>query len=166
MKVEVEQALLDRGNAASLRFATLFGMSPRMRLDLLVNDFTHRAVKDRFVVVFEGHFRRNYLHVRDAARAFAHLIGNFDAMQGQAYNAGLSDANLTKLELCAAIRELVPGFVYLEAPVGEDPDKRDYLVSNAKIERSGFRPAHSLADGIRELVKGCRIITNSVYGNV
>ncbi|MDA8432737.1 MAG: SDR family oxidoreductase [Nitrospiraceae bacterium] len=166
MKVEVEKVLLERGNAIAFRLATVFGMAPRMRIDLLVNDFTYRAVKDRFVIVFEGHFKRNYIHIRDVARAFIHAIGNFDAMKDHAYNVGLSDANLSKLELCATIKEQVKDFVFLEAPIGEDPDKRDYIVSNEKIERTGFTPAHSLESGVLELIKGYRIITNSLYGNV
>lgn len=166
MKVEVEKELLDRGNAVTFRLATVFGMAPRMRIDLLVNDFTYRAVKDRFVIVFEGHFKRNYIHIRDVARAFLHAINNFDKMKNEPYNVGLSDANLSKLELCAKIKEQVPDFVCLEAPIGEDPDKRDYIVSNEKIERSGFKPAYSLDMGIRELIKGYRIITNSIYSNV
>lgn len=165
-KVEAERIVLDRGNSVSLRLATVFGMAPRMRIDLLVNDFTYRAVKDRFVVVFEGHFKRNYVHIRDVARAFIHVINNFDAMKNEPYNVGLSDANLSKLELCAEIKKQVPDFVYLEAPVGEDPDKRDYIVSNEKIERTGFKPAHSLEMGIKELIKGYRMITNSKYSNV
>lgn len=166
MKVEGEKLLLDRGNAVSLRLATVFGMSPRMRIDLLVNDFTYRAVKDRFVIVFEGHFKRNYIHIRDVARVFMHAMENFDRMKNEPYNVGLSDANLSKLELCAKIKEHVPDFVYLEAPIGEDPDKRDYIVSNEKIERTGFKPAYSLDMGIGELIKGYRIITNSKYSNV
>ena len=165
-KVEAEKALLDRGNAISFRLATVFGTAPRMRIDLLVNDFTYRAVKDRFVVVFEGHFKRNYIHIRDVARAFIHGVDNFDSMKNEAYNVGLSDANLSKLELCARIKEHVPDFVYLEASVGEDPDKRDYIVSNEKIEKTGFKPQYSLDTGIKELVKGYRIITNSKYSNV
>ncbi|OGW51267.1 MAG: hypothetical protein A2Z50_05820 [Nitrospirae bacterium RBG_19FT_COMBO_42_15] len=165
-KVEAEKIVLERGNSISLRLATVFGMAPRMRIDLLVNDFTYRAVKDRFVVVFEGYFKRNYIHIRDVARAFIYAIENFDTMKNEPYNVGLSDANLSKLELCAKIKEQVPDFVYLEAPVGEDPDKRDYIVSNEKIERTGFKPAHSLEMGIKELVKGYRIITNSRYSNV
>lgn len=164
-KVEAEKIVLGRGGV-SLRLATVFGMSPRMRLDLLVNDFTFRALRDRFVVVFEGHFRRNYLHIRDVAAAFVHAIENHDAMQGQAYNAGLSDANLTKLELCAKIKEQVPDFLYLEAPVGEDPDKRDYLVSNERIERTGFKPHCSLEAGIAEIIRGYPIIAQGPYGNV
>ena len=166
MKVEAEKVVLDRGNSISLRLATVFGMSPRMRLDLLVNDFTYRAVKDRFVVVFEGNFKRNYIHIRDVARAFIHSIDNFDTMKNEAYNVGLSDANLSKLELCAKIREQVQNFVFLEAPIGEDPDKRDYIVSNEKIERTGFKPLYPLEKGISELIKGYRMITNSKYSNV
>ncbi|MBI2824263.1 MAG: NAD(P)-dependent oxidoreductase [Planctomycetia bacterium] len=165
-KVDAERAVLDAGNCVTFRLATVFGMSPRMRIDLLVNDFVHRAVTDRTVVVFEGDAKRNYVHVRDVARAFLHAIGQFDRVQGQAYNVGLSDANLSKLELCAKIREHVPSFVYLEAPVGEDPDKRDYIVSNEKIEQTGFRPEHSLDQGIEELVKGYAILRRSQYANV
>lgn len=165
-KVEAEKIVLDRGNSISLRLATVFGMSPRMRIDLLVNDFTYRAVKDRFVVVFEGHFKRNYIHIRDVARAFIHSIDNFDTMKNEPYNVGLSDANLSKLELCAKIKEQVSDFVYIEAPVGEDPDKRDYIVSNEKIEKTGFKPVYSLEMGISEIIKGYRIITNSRYSNV
>ncbi|OGW76164.1 MAG: hypothetical protein A3J72_00105 [Nitrospirae bacterium RIFCSPHIGHO2_02_FULL_40_19] len=165
-KVEAEKALLDRGNSITLRLATVFGMSPRMRIDLLVNDFAYRAVTDRFVVIFEGHFKRNYIHIRDVARAFIHAMNNFSAMKNEPYNVGLSDANISKLELCAKIKEQVPDFVYLESPIGEDPDKRDYIVSNEKIERTGFKPVYSLEMGIRELIKGYRIITNSKYSNV
>lgn len=164
-KVEAEQIVLGHGGI-SLRLATVFGMSPRMRLDLLVNDFTYRALKDRFVVVFEGHFRRNYIHIRDVVAAFIHAMDNFESMRGQAYNAGLSDANLTKLELCAKIKAQLPDFLYLEASVGEDPDKRDYLVSNAKIERTGFLPKHSLEMGIAEIIRGYPIISLGPYGNV
>jgi len=165
-KVEAEKIVLERGNAVTLRLATVFGMSPRMRVDLLVNNFTYRAVKDRFAVVFQGHFKRNYIHVRDVARAFIHAMENFDTMKNEAYNVGLSDANISKLELCAKIKEQVADFVYLEAPVGEDPDKRDYIVSNEKIERAGFKPVYSLEMGIKELIKGYRIISDTRYGNV
>lgn len=165
-KVEAEQAVLDRGNAISFRLATVFGMSPRMRIDLLVNDFVYRAVNDRALVLFEGHFKRNYIHVHDVARAFLHGIANFEQMADQPYNVGLSDANLSKSELCERIKQAVPAFEYLEAAIGEDPDKRDYIVSNARIEATGWRPAHSLDDGIRELIKGFRMINNTLYGNV
>ena len=164
-KVEAEQAILEAGNAVSLRLATVFGASPRMRIDLLVNDFVHRAVTDRTLVVFEGRFRRNFLHVRDAARAFWHVIRNFDGMKDQAYNVGLSDANLSKIELCERIKSHIPRFTYLEAPIGRDPDQRDYIVSNDKIERSGFRTAYTLDDGIVELEKVFTILRDSKYSN-
>jgi len=166
VKVEAEQIVLSRKNSVSLRLATVFGASPRMRLDLLVNDFTYRAFKDRFIVVFEGHFKRNYIHIRDVARAFCHIINNFDAMKGEAYNVGLSSANISKLELCEEIKKLIPELVYLEAPFGEDPDKRDYIVSNEKIEKTGYKPIYSIPDGIRELIKAYNIISNNKYGNV
>ena len=125
-----------------------------------------RAVHDRAVLIFEGHFQRNYIHVRDVARAFIHAMTNFDSMQGKPYNVGLEDANLTKLELCAEIKKQLPDFVYVEAPIGEDPDKRDYIVSNQRILQTGFRPEWDLARGIRELIKGYTILRNSVYANV
>ena len=164
-KVEAEQAVLDRGNSITLRLATVFGMSPRMRIDLLVNDFVYRAVTDRALVVFEGHFKRNYIHVRDVARAFLHCIDNFEEMRNKPYNVGLDDANLSKIELCQVIQKHLPAFVYLEAPVGEDPDKRDYIVSNARIYSTGFRPRWSLDCGISELMKGYRTLSNSMYAN-
>ncbi|OAN49184.1 hypothetical protein A6A04_03455 [Paramagnetospirillum marisnigri] len=165
-KVEVEQALLERGNAISFRLATVFGMAPRMRIDLLVNDFVYRAVTDRAVVLFEPHFKRNYIHVRDVTRAFMHGLNNFESMKNQPYNVGLSDANLSKWELCQVIQKHIPKFVFVEAPIGEDPDKRDYIVSNEKIEKTGFKPAHSLDLGIADLMKGFTMIKNSIYGNV
>jgi len=165
-KVEAEAAVLERGNAISFRLATVFGMAPRFRLDLLVNDFVYRAVHDRAVVLFEADFKRNYIHIRDVARAFIHGLGNFETMKNEAYNVGLSDANLSKRELCEKIHEHIPSFVFMEAPIGEDPDKRDYIVSNEKIEATGYMPQHSLDMGIRELIKGYRMIRNAQYGNV
>jgi len=166
LKVEAEKIALDRGNAISLRLATAFGISPRMRIDLLVNDFVHRAVKDRSIVIFEGHFKRNYIHVRDVARAFIHAINNFDKMKNEAFNVGLSDANLSKLELCAKIKEQVSDFSYVQEEIGEDPDKRDYIVSNEKIEKTGFVPEYSLERGIKELIKGYAFLSNDKHGNV
>jgi nucleoside-diphosphate-sugar epimerase len=165
-KCDAEKAVLDSGNSLTFRLATVFGMSPRMRIDLLVNDFVYRAVNDRAVVIFEGHMKRNFIHVRDVANAFMHAMKNFDRMQGSPYNVGLSEANLSKIELCERIREFVPGFVFLEAPIGEDPDKRDYIVSNEKLEKTGWKPNHGLSVGIQELIKGYTILKNSVYGNV
>lgn len=165
-KVKAEQAALARENSISFRLATVFGMSPRMRLDLLVNDFVYRAVNDRALLIFEGHFKRNYIHIRDVARVFLHGIKNFQKMRGKPYNVGLEEANLSKLELCAIIKKHLPKFTYLEAPVGEDPDKRDYIVSNSRIAKTGFTTKHSLDDGIEELIKGFTILKNNQYSNV
>ncbi len=165
-KVEAEKAVLDAGQSVTFRLATAFGASPRMRLDLLVNDFTYRALKDRFVVLFEAHFKRNYIHVRDIARVFVHGIRHFERMKGQPYNVGLSDANLSKFELCQVIKSVLPYFQFMEAPIGEDPDKRDYIVSNARLEGTGFKPAVSLPDGIRELVKAYTMLPASEFTNL
>ena len=166
LKVEAEKLLLDSGNAVTLRLATAFGVSPRMRLDLLVNDFTYRAVYDKFVILFEAHFKRNYIHVRDVTKAFLHSLNHFDKMKNEPYNVGLSDANLSKLELCQEIKKQVPDFYFVEATIGEDPDKRDYIVSNEKIEKTGFKPDVSLSDGIAELIKAYAIIKRNQYANI
>lgn len=166
LKVEAEKALLEDGNAIILRLATVFGISPRMRLDLLVNDFTYRAFNDRFVILFEPHFKRNYIHVRDVARAFIHAMDNFETMKNEPYNVGLSDANLSKIGLCEEIKKQLPDFYFVEAKIGEDPDKRNYIVSNEKIERTGFKPQVSLQDGIAELIKGYQIIKRNQFSNV
>lgn len=165
-KVEAEKAILDGGNGISLRLATVFGMSPRMRIDLLVNDFTYRALTDRAVLIFEGHFRRNYIHIRDVSKAFMHALANYERMNNQAFNVGLSTANLSKLELCAKIKEHLPQFHYVEASIGEDPDKRDYIVSNEKLEATGWTPDWSLDRGISELIKGYTMLRNQRFGNV
>jgi nucleoside-diphosphate-sugar epimerase len=164
-KVAIEKELLHHENTISFRLATVFGISPRMRIDLLVNDFTYRAVKDGFVVLFESHFKRNYVHVRDVSRAFQHAITNFDLMKGQIYNVGLSDANVSKKELCERIQKYVPNFTFIDAQVGKDPDQRNYIVSNAKIESTGFKTINSLDSGIMELIKGYTMIKNTKYGN-
>ncbi|MEK7568235.1 MAG: NAD(P)-dependent oxidoreductase [Patescibacteria group bacterium] len=166
LKVEAEKMLLDAGNAITFRLATVFGVSPRMRLDLLVNDFTYRAVNDRFVVLFEAHFKRNYIHVRDVVRVFIHAMDNFETMKNEPYNVGLSDANLSKMELCEEIKKQLPSFYFVEAKIGEDPDKRDYIVSNEKIEKTGFKPQISLQDGIAELMKGYQIVKRNQFANV
>jgi nucleoside-diphosphate-sugar epimerase len=165
-KVAVEQELLGRNNGVSLRLATVFGVSPRMRLDLLVNDFTYRAFKERVIVLFEEHFRRNYLHIRDVAKAFIFAIDNFSRMKGEAFNLGLSSANLTKRQLAEKIRTYVPELQLISAAVGEDPDKRDYLVSNAKIESLGWSPDYTLDDGIQELLKSFQILRPNQFANV
>ena len=165
-KVALEKAFLDAGNAITFRLATVFGMSPRMRMDLLVNDFVYRAFKDRFIVLFEEHFRRNFVHARDVAKAFMFGIDNYERMKGEPFNVGLSTANLTKRQLCEKIKEYVTGFYIHSAPVGEDPDKRDYLVSNDKIESLGWKPDFSLDDGIEELLKGYQILKPNQFANV
>ena len=164
-KVEAERVLLDSGEAVTFRLATVFGASPRMRLDLLVNDFVYRAVNDRALILFEAHFKRNYIHIRDVARVFSHGIDKYDCMKGRPYNVGLSDANLSKLELCERIKKYIPEFVFSESKVGEDPDKRNYIVSNARIEESGWKPLHSLDAGIVELIKAYTIVKQRQYGN-
>lgn len=165
-KVEAEKAVLESGNAISFRLATVFGVSPRMRTDLLVNDFVYRAVFDKAIILFEAHFKRNYLHIRDVARVFQHGIENYDEMKGRPYNVGLSDANLSKLELCGKISDYIPGFVYVESEIGKDPDKRDYIVSNERIESTGWKPEYSLDDGIKELIKAYQIVKNNQYANI
>ena len=164
-KVEVEQAFLEKGNAITFRLATVFGVSPRMRMDLLVNDFTYRACKDRFIILFEDHFRRNYIHIRDVVKAFVFGIDHYDRMKGRPFNVGLSAANLTKRHLCEKIRQYVPELYIHSAPVGEDPDKRDYLVSNEKIESLGWRPDFTLDHGIRELLKGYAMMKPNRFVN-
>lgn len=164
-KVEVEKVLMDHPNATSLRLATVFGMSPRMRIDLLVNDMTYRAVYDGFVVLFESHFKRNYIHVRDVVQAFKMAITN-KSMRGQIYNVGLSSANVSKRELCEKIKTYVPRFEIVDAEIGKDKDQRNYMVSNEKIEKEGFTPLYSLEKGIQELLKGFTMIKNTKYGNV
>jgi nucleoside-diphosphate-sugar epimerase len=165
-KVKAEESVLSRENSISFRLATVFGMSPRLRMDLLVNDFVYRAVTDRAVVIFEGHFKRNYIHIRDVVRVFIHGIENFEKMKGKPYNVGLEEANLSKNELAAVIQKHLPKFVYLEAPIGEDPDKRDYIVSNQRILATGFKTEWGLDRGIQELIKGYTILRNTVYSNV
>jgi nucleoside-diphosphate-sugar epimerase len=165
-KVKAEEAVLQRENSISFRLATVFGLSPRMRLDLLVNDFVYRAVHDRAALIFEGHFKRNYIHIRDVVRVFIHGINHFEKMKGKPYNAGLEEANLSKLELCAVIKKHLPKFVYVEAPIGEDPDKRDYIVSNQRLLGTGFQTEWGLDRGIVELIKGFTILRNTIYSNV
>jgi nucleoside-diphosphate-sugar epimerase len=165
-KVEVEKKLMQHPSTISLRLATVFGASPRMRIDLLVNDFVHRAVNDHFMVLFEAHFKRNFIHIRDISRVFLHAIDSSNRMVGNIYNVGLSSANLSKLELCQSIAEHIPDFVFLEAEVGVDPDQRNYIVSNAKLESTGFATMFDLNYGIKELVQAFTILRNRKYGNI
>lgn len=164
-KVLAEKRVMERPDSVSLRLATVFGMSPRMRLDLLVNDFVYRAMNDRALVLFEADFRRNYVHVRDVARAFVHVIDNWEKMRGQVYNVGDSRANMSKGDLALRVKQYVPELAILDSPLSKDQDRRDYIVSNAKIEATGFRCAHSLDDGIRELMKGYQTMRANKYAN-
>ena len=164
-KVEAEMELLQSPNVITLRLATVFGMSPRMRLDLLVNHFVYAAVTDGYLVIFEKDFKRNYIHIRDVADCFLHCLANFDAMAGRPYNAGLDAANLSKEELALKVKEYVPGFYLHFAAIGEDPDKRNYIVSNQRLREAGFEARRSLDDGVRELVKGYRMLARSPLKN-
>lgn len=165
-KVLVEQQLMELPNATSFRLATVFGMSPRMRLDLLVNDFVYRAVNDRFVILFEAKFKRNYIHVKDVSRVFIHALENPSSVKGEVFNVGLSDANVSKQELCEKIQKHIPEFYFTEAPVAKDPDQRNYIVSNRKLENIGFKTAFSLDAGIGELIKGYKMFRKTQFGNI
>ena len=165
-KVEVENILMQNENSISFRLATVFGMSPRMRLDLLVNDFTYRACNDGFIVIYEGSFKRNYIHVTDVAQAFLMGLEKFDLMRGNIYNVGLSDANISKYELCQLIKNQLPNFYINEAELQKDKDQRNYIVSNKKIEDIGFCPKVSVHDGIKELIKGFVTLNYKPYRNI
>ena len=165
MKVQAEKVLLEKGNAITFRLATVFGVSPRPRLDLLVNDFTYRAYFDRAVVLFEADFKRNYLHIDDAIDGFIFAMNNPN-LQGNTFNLGYSDANLSKRELCELIQKQLPNFVYLISEIGEDIDKRNYIVSNAKIESAGFKASRSVDQGVAELIKAMPLLKKSQFSNV
>jgi len=165
-KIEAEKLIKNSTNYIIFRLTTVFGASPRMRLDLLVNDMVYRATIDRSVVLFEADFKRDFIHVRDISRVFLHGIKNFENMKNNVYNVGLPEANLSKRELCERIKKFIPEFTYTESPIGTDPDKRNYIVSTEKIEKTGFKPKYSLDFGIQELMKSISIIGNKKYSNV
>jgi len=165
-KVDAEKLILDAGNAITLRLATVFGSSQRMRMDLLVNDFVYRALDDRVLVLFEEHFRRNYIHIQDVAMTFSHCIDNYEEIKNEPYNVGLSNANLTKRELAEKIKKHIPELVVISSEIGEDPDKRDYIVSNEKLERTGWEPKKNLDDGIIELIKCYSMLKANKYSNI
>lgn len=164
-KVEAEEALLARPNVVTFRLATVFGVSPRLRLDLLVNDFTYRAYRDRSLVLYEGHFVRNYVAVEDVADLFVWAVAHPERLPDGAYNFGLSDANLSKRELCELIAREVPGFTWVESSVGRDPDRRNYRISNGKIEAAGFRAVTPVREGVRRLLKAFAMLRPDRYGN-
>ena len=164
-KVDAEKALLENPNTVTLRLATVFGVSPRMRLDLLVNDFTYRAVTDRYLVLYEKDFKRNYLHIDDVAGVFCHALEHFDEMKGEPYNVGLDAANISKEDLALTIKASVPDLLIQTTAIGSDPDKRNYVVSNEKIKKKGFEARHSLEEGIQQLIKCFRMLPPGPFGN-
>jgi len=165
-KVEAEAELLEAGNSITLRLATVFGTSPRMRLDLLVNHFVYAAVTDGYIVIFEKEFKRNYVHIRDVADCFVYCIEHPEKMVGRPYNVGLDAANLSKEELALKVKQYVPNFYIHFGPVGSDPDKRNYIVSNQRLREAGFEARRSLDDGIQELLKGYRMMGRSPFKNI
>jgi len=165
-KVIVEKKLMEKDNATSFRLATVFGISPRMRLDLLVNNFVYRALTDKFVILFEGHFKRNYVHVSDVVQAFIFGIENPNLVKNEIFNFGLSEANISKQQLCERIKNQLPEFTFQDAPLAKDPDQRNYIVSNKKIESLGMKAKITLDDGISELIKGIGMFTSYPYTNL
>ncbi len=165
-KVDAEKLLLDSENSITLRLATVFGMSPRMRIDLLVNDFTYQAVTSGSIIIFQKDFKRNFLHVRDAADCFIYCIEHFEDMKNEPYNVGLNEANLSKEELALEVKKQVPNFYIHYAEIDSDPDKRNYIVSNDKINAKGFHAKHTVPEGIRELIVGYRILSRRDYTNL
>ena len=157
-KCAAEKLLLNCSQAICFRLATVFGTSTRMRTDLLVNEFVYKAMTDKYITVFEKHFKRNFIHIQDVANVFLWALNNYETMKHNVYNVGLSDANLSKQELLEKIQQYIPDFAISYSDFYEDPDKRDYIVSNAKIEKTGWKPQYSLDDGIKELMKTYQVL--------
>lgn len=164
-KCDAEDVMLSKANGISLRLATVFGVSPRMRTDLLVNDFVYKSIVDGYLVLFESHFKRNYIHVQDIARTFLFMIENYETCKGQPFNVGLSSANLSKLELANKIKEYIPSLVIKEDNFKEDFDKRNYIVSNEKLESKGWNPIYDLDYGIQQLIQAYQLIINKNNSN-
>ncbi len=165
-KSDAESCVLEAENSITLRLATVFGMSPRMRMDLLVNHFVYAALTDRYIVIFEKEFKRNYIHIRDVANCFIHCIEHGKEMSGQPYNVGLDNANLSKEELALKIRKHLPDFYIHFSEIGTDPDKRNYIISNQRLRKAGFEAAYTLDDGIRELIKGYKLLGRTPRKNI
>jgi len=165
-KVEAETVLLQTPDSISLRLATVFGLSPRMRIDLLVNYFVHAAVTDGYIVIFEKDFKRNYVHIRDVADCFVHCIEHAEHMVGRPYNVGLDSANLSKEELALRVKQYVPNFYIHFSDIGTDPDRRNYIVSNQRLREAGFEARRTLDEGIQELLKGYRMMIRTQFQNV
>ena len=166
-KCGAEEYIMNESNGISLRLATVFGTSSRMRTDLLVNDFVYKLLTDRYITLFEHKFVRNFIHIQDVSSAFIHMIENYKNCQGQIYNVGLSNENITKKQLVEKIQSHIPNTSVTYSDYYEDPDKRDYIISNEKIESTGWKPQYSLDDGIKELIQAYRLIvpTESQYRN-
>lgn len=160
-KIEAEKTLLDSGNAVTLRMATVFGVSPRMRTDLLVNHFVYEAVNRGYIIIYEKHFKRNYIHIRDVADCFLFCLENFDKIKDEPYNLGLDEANYNKEELSNLVKEYVPNFNVVFSEIGTDPDQRNYIVSNEKLEKAGFTACRSVRQGIPELLKAYKMMPES-----
>lgn len=165
-KTDAEKELLNSPNTITLRLATVFGISPRMRLDLLVNNFVYVALIDGYIVIFEKDFKRNYVHIRDVADCFLHSIANFKKMAGRPFNVGLDEANLSKEELALKVKKYLPNFYIHFSPIGSDPDKRNYIVSNERLRKAGFVAKRSLDEGIKELIKGYQMMHREDFKNV
>jgi len=165
-KVEAENYIMQRKNSISLRLATVFGMSERMRIDLLVNNFVYKALTDQSILIFEGHFKRNFIHIQDVTDAMIFCLENFEKMKDNIFNVGLDSANVSKIELANLIKKFIADFTIIESEIGKDPDKRDYIVSNKKIMNKGFMPQYDLEFGIKELIKGLKFLSKSSASNV
>jgi nucleoside-diphosphate-sugar epimerase len=168
-KCKAEEYIMDWGNGICLRLATVFGSSTRMRTDLLVNDFVYKTMTEGVLVLFQSHFKRNYIHVKDIAYTFLHCIKNYKKLNGEVFNVGLSDANLNKKELAEEIKHNIPELVIIENEFGVDIDNRNYIVSNDKLEATGWKPKYTIQDGIKELIQSYKMIitdNNKKYTNL
>ena len=168
-KCKAEEYIMDWGNGICLRLATVFGSSTRMRTDLLVNDFVYKTMTEGVLVLFQSHFKRNYIHVKDIAYTFLHCIKNYKKLNGEVFNVGLSDANLNKKELAEEIKHNIPELVIIENEFGVDIDNRNYIVSNDKLESTGWKPLYTIQDGIKELIQSYKMIitdNNKKYTNL
>tara|TARA_B100001093_G_scaffold520413_1_gene615573 strand:- start:7281 stop:8216 length:936 start_codon:yes stop_codon:yes gene_type:complete len=165
-KVNLEKEILQFENVFSFRFATVFGFSPKMRFDLLVNDFTQKAYLDKYIVLFEENFKRNFLHIRDAANVFMHALNSLENFKHNIFNVGLSEANISKKDLCQKIQNHIPDFIFKTSSISSDPDKRNYIVDNSRIESTGFKCMFDLDEGILELIKGIKTLSMRRYTNI
>ena len=165
-KVESEKLILDLENFVSLRLATVFGVSARMRIDLLVNDFVYKAFNDKYIVLFESHFKRNYIHIDDIAKLISLILENPKTFNKNIYNVGLEDANLSKKELCNKIKDYMPKTLIIENEFYKDPDQRNYIVSNKKIYSTSWKPIRSIDYGIKELLNCYKFFEKNNYKNI